>query len=145
MPIDFWGCGGDELAADSPSDAATTARRGGSTCIACSRDARISLNRHIDVAEGYANNMRLYEATGVGALLLTDAAPNLGELFEPGRRSSTYDGAGRARRARSSTTSRTRTSGAAIAAAGQRAHARRAHIRAAASRELVEILSGTLD
>ncbi len=46
--------------------------------------ARIALNRHIDVAEDNANNMRLYEATGVGSLLLTDAKQNLGELFEVG-------------------------------------------------------------
>jgi hypothetical protein len=46
--------------------------------------ARIVLNRHIDVAEGVANNMRLYEATGAGALLMTETAPNLAELFEPG-------------------------------------------------------------
>lgn len=47
--------------------------------------SRITLNRHIDVAENYANNMRLYEATGVGAMLLTDRKDNLHELFEVGR------------------------------------------------------------
>lgn len=47
--------------------------------------SRITLNRHIDVAENYANNMRLYEATGVGTLLLTDRKDNLGELFEIGK------------------------------------------------------------
>ena len=48
-------------------------------------DAKIVFNRHIDIAEDYANNMRLYEATGVGTLLLTDYKQNLGDLFEPGR------------------------------------------------------------
>ena len=53
-----------------------------------------ALNRHIGVeAEGYANNMRLYEATGVGSLLLTDDGSNLAELFEPGREVVTYAGA----------------------------------------------------
>lgn len=47
--------------------------------------SRITLNRHINVAENNANNMRLYEATGVGALLLTDRKDNLGELFEVGK------------------------------------------------------------
>jgi hypothetical protein len=47
--------------------------------------SRVTLNRHINVAENYANNMRLYEATGVGAMLLTDQKDNLGELFEVGR------------------------------------------------------------
>ncbi len=34
--------------------------------------------------------MRLFEATGIGAFLLTDAKPDLGELFEPGREVATY-------------------------------------------------------
>jgi spore maturation protein CgeB len=45
----------------------------------------ITLNRHINVAENNANNMRLYEATGVGAMLLTDRKDNLQELFEIGK------------------------------------------------------------
>jgi spore maturation protein CgeB len=49
------------------------------------REASIAINRHIDVAEGIANNMRLFEATGCGALVLTEAAPNLSELFAPGQ------------------------------------------------------------
>jgi spore maturation protein CgeB len=52
--------------------------------------SRIALNRHIDLADGYANNMRLYEATGVGALLVTEASRNLADLFEPGREVVTY-------------------------------------------------------
>ncbi len=36
------------------------------------RRSRVTLNFHIDLAEGWANNMRLYEATVVGTLLLTD-------------------------------------------------------------------------
>ena len=44
--------------------------------------SKIALNRHINVAENNANNMRLYEATGVGAMLLTDRKDNLHQLFE---------------------------------------------------------------
>ncbi len=44
--------------------------------------SRITLNRHINVAENNANNMRLYEATGVGSMLLTDRKDNLHELFD---------------------------------------------------------------
>jgi spore maturation protein CgeB len=47
--------------------------------------SRITLNRHIDVAECYANNMRLYEATGMGAMLLTDQKDNLSDLFNVGK------------------------------------------------------------
>ena len=52
--------------------------------------SRITVNRHIDVAENYANNMRLYEATGVGAMLITDRKDNLSELFDIGREVEVY-------------------------------------------------------
>jgi hypothetical protein len=52
--------------------------------------SRIVLNRHIAEAGEYANNMRLYEATGVGSLLVTDAKSNLRDLFEPGAEVVTY-------------------------------------------------------
>jgi len=47
--------------------------------------SKMTLNHHIGIAESYANNMRLYEATGVGTLLITDWKVNLHEVFEPGR------------------------------------------------------------
>jgi len=47
-------------------------------------NAKIALNHHIDIAEKNANNMRLYEATGVGTLLLTDHKENLHTIFAPG-------------------------------------------------------------
>jgi len=50
--------------------------------ILCS--SKITLNHHGDIAP-FANNMRLYEATGVGALLITDWKANLHEMFEPGK------------------------------------------------------------
>jgi hypothetical protein len=46
------------------------------------RDSRVTLNSHIELSRGSASNMRLFEATGAGACLLTDWKPNLGELFE---------------------------------------------------------------
>lgn len=55
---------------------------------------QVALNRHIAAAEGYANNMRLYEATGVGTALLTDKGRNLAELFNPGLEVATYGDAG---------------------------------------------------
>jgi spore maturation protein CgeB len=36
------------------------------------QEAKIVINRHAEYAEGYANNLRMYEATGCGAMLLTD-------------------------------------------------------------------------
>jgi len=45
--------------------------------------SRMTLNKHIDCAENYAGNARLFEATGMGACLLTDWKVNLGDIFEP--------------------------------------------------------------
>ena len=48
------------------------------------RRSRITLNSHIDFAGNEAGNMRLFEATGVGAFLLTDFKDSLHTLFAPG-------------------------------------------------------------
>jgi spore maturation protein CgeB len=53
-------------------------------------ESRITVNVHIDVAENFANNMRLYEATGCGALLITEEKDNLANLFRPGEEVVTY-------------------------------------------------------
>lgn len=47
--------------------------------------SRVTLNSHISISRTWATNMRLYEATGVGACLLTDWTPDLREVFEPDR------------------------------------------------------------
>lgn len=52
--------------------------------------SKIVINRHISVAQDYANNMRLYEATGMGALLLTDEKKNINDIFEAGKEVVTY-------------------------------------------------------
>ncbi len=49
------------------------------------RRSRVTLNSHIDLAGREAGNMRLFEATGAGTLLLTDFKDNLHTLFEPDR------------------------------------------------------------
>lgn len=54
------------------------------------RATRVALNTHIDISTASASNMRLFEATGVGACLLTDWKENLAELFEPDKEVLTY-------------------------------------------------------
>jgi hypothetical protein len=51
--------------------------------------SKMTLNHHGDVLP-YANNMRLFESTGTGTLLLTDWKQNLHEMFEPGKEVVTY-------------------------------------------------------
>jgi spore maturation protein CgeB len=90
--IDFWGYGADALPPESPIRQRYHGEAWGREMYRVLARSRIVLNRHIDVAEGYANNMRLYEATGSGALLMTENGRNLHELFEPGREVLAYDG-----------------------------------------------------
>lgn len=52
--------------------------------------SQITLNRHSLVAGEYANNMRLFEATGCGAMLLTDAKTNIADFFVPGKEVAVY-------------------------------------------------------
>ena len=52
--------------------------------------SRVVLNVHTDAAWGYAGNMRLFEATGMGACLLTERMLNIDELFEDGVEIMTY-------------------------------------------------------
>jgi hypothetical protein len=52
--------------------------------------SRLTLNVHGDIAGRLCGNMRMFEATGVGACLLTEEADNLTALFEPGREVLTY-------------------------------------------------------
>jgi spore maturation protein CgeB len=47
-------------------------------------NSKITLNHHGNIPP-YANNCRLYEATGVGTFLITDWKMNLHEIFEPGK------------------------------------------------------------
>lgn len=56
-------------------------------------NSQITLNNPIDIVAQYASNMRLFEATGVGTCLLTDAQSNLQEIFEPDQEVVTYSNA----------------------------------------------------
>lgn len=85
IPIDFWGYGKENLSLDSPIRRRHYGEVWGRDMFSSLAHSKITLNNHIDVAENYANNMRLFEATGCGALLVTDYKDNLAELFEIGK------------------------------------------------------------
>ncbi|WP_265552233.1 glycosyltransferase family protein [Trichlorobacter lovleyi] len=85
IQLDVWGYGAASLTPDSPLARHHHGEAWGLEMFALLASSRITLNRHIDAAENYANNMRLFEATGCGALLLTDYRDNLQELFDIGR------------------------------------------------------------
>lgn len=89
-PLKIWGLGIEKIEKSSPLHACYQGQAWGRDMYNILRRSCVTLNFHIDLSEGWANNMRLYEATGMGAALLTDAKKNLHEMFEPGREVATY-------------------------------------------------------
>jgi len=55
------------------------------------RQSKVTYNRHSNAASGTVDNLRLFQATGVGTCLLTDTGVNLPDLFEPEREVVTYN------------------------------------------------------
>jgi len=90
VPIDFFGIGAEDWPESSAIRRRYRGEAWGIEMLSVLHRSKIALNRHIDVAADHANNMRLYEATGVGTLLLTDAKSDLATLFEPGAEVATY-------------------------------------------------------
>ncbi len=90
VEMDFWGYGADTLSPDSPIRKRFHGEAWGLDMYSILHNSKIVVNRHIDVAENNANNMRLYETTGVGTFLITDYKDNLGELFEIGKEVESY-------------------------------------------------------
>ena len=84
VKMDWWGYGVENLAPDSPLRRSYREPLWALEMYNKLHNARIALNHHIDAAKNYANNMRLFEATGVDACLLTDYKDNLQSFFQPG-------------------------------------------------------------
>lgn len=85
VDVRVWGPGVAGLPANSAVRKAYQGEAWGAEMYRVLRRSRLTLNYHIGIAEDFANNMRLYEATGVGACLVTDWKQNLGEMFGPGK------------------------------------------------------------
>ncbi len=83
--IDIWGKGAERLPAGSVLRNRHHGPVWGRAMYEVLAGSRITLNHHIGIAGPFANNMRLFEATGAGTLLMTDWKENLHEMFEPGR------------------------------------------------------------
>jgi spore maturation protein CgeB len=85
VPISCWGAGAESLPPGSPLRGRVKPPLWGYDMYRQLQRSKITINIHIDMAEQFAANMRLYEATGVGTMLLTDWKTNLPDLFEPGK------------------------------------------------------------
>jgi len=84
VPLECWGYGVDSLRASGIEQTRLHGEVWGCDMFSTLRRSRITINHHTDVAQTYANNMRLFEATGCGALLVTDHKDNLDDLFRIG-------------------------------------------------------------
>ena len=82
--LNVWGMGIEEVSEQSPIRGCYRGQAWGREMFSIFRRSQIVINQHIGIAGGFANNMRLYEATGCGATLVTDRKANLPELFEVG-------------------------------------------------------------
>lgn len=92
VPLNVWGYGVELLDKGSPLRQRHHGEAWGLDMYRVLARSRIAVNRHIAAAEGLSNNMRLYEATGVGALLCTEQSPNLEQIFAPGSEVVAYAG-----------------------------------------------------
>jgi glycosyltransferase involved in cell wall biosynthesis len=84
-PIHVWGHGLEFLSPLSPLRKNFHGQAWGLNMFKIFAQSKIVINRHIGVSGNYANNMRLYEATGMGAMLITDKKKNLNDLFKVGK------------------------------------------------------------
>src|SRR5262249_49314599 len=85
VSLDFWGYGAESLPATSFVHRSYHGEAWGLQMYRILAASRITLNRHGEISGRFANNMRLFEATGVGTLLVTDWKDNLNEMFEVGK------------------------------------------------------------
>jgi spore maturation protein CgeB len=91
--LDIWGNGIDKFPAVSAINRRYHGEVWGLDMFMALARSKITVNNHIGIAEDHANNMRLYEATGSGCLLLTDYKSDIAEMFEPGREIVCYESA----------------------------------------------------
>lgn len=79
IPIDCWGTGYEELS--HKDNIHYHGEAWGRDMFTIMRQSAMTLNCHIDSIEPYVGNMRMFEATGCGALLFTDDGANANDFF----------------------------------------------------------------
>lgn len=82
IPVHVWGQGLEYLSPTSPLRKNYHGEAWGLDMYKILARSKIVINRHINSSGKYANNMRLYESTGMGAMLITDYKDNINDLFE---------------------------------------------------------------
>lgn len=91
IDMTVWGYGENQLAPNSPLRHAYQGQAWGLDLYRIFQESRVVLNVHSPWAEGFANNLRLFEATGVGTCMVTDRKHNLPDFFEENVEVMAYD------------------------------------------------------
>lgn len=81
IKLDFWGYGEQFL----DSDVEKIKYHGhawGRDMYKCLLQSYITINSHGEISQNLANNMRLFESTGCGSMLITDFKDNLSQFFK---------------------------------------------------------------
>jgi len=94
FPLEWFGYGENLLKPSSPLKKCWMGSAWGLDVYRILAASRMTFNSHIGIAGEYANNMRLFEATGSGACLVTDWKKNLCDFFEPDKEVVTYGSEG---------------------------------------------------
>lgn len=81
--LQVWGTGVESLPPESPIRRNHHGAAWGRQMYEILARSRMTLNKHIEIAGDFANNSRLYEATGMRSALITDMKSNLSQMFEP--------------------------------------------------------------
>lgn len=82
IKINFWGYGSSFLPINSNIKKTYHGESWGRNMFEIFSKSKIVINRHINISKEFANNMRMYEATGMGALLVTDNKVNNEDFFD---------------------------------------------------------------
>jgi hypothetical protein len=83
-PLLYWGAEVESFPAGSAVATRYQGEAYGREMFQLIKNSKITVYHHPAAADRHACNRRLFEATGAGALLITDYQDNLGELFEIG-------------------------------------------------------------
>lgn len=88
--LQVWGPTVDDLPAYSSIRHCYKGRAWGRDAFYAIASSKITINMHSEIEPICADNMRLYEATGLGTFLITDWKQNLANLFEDGHELVSY-------------------------------------------------------
>ena len=91
LPLEIWGTHVERLPASSPLRRCYRGEAWGRAMLELLGRSQITLNNHEAVAGIHANNLRLFEASGMGALQVVDHQSDLRDIYLPGEEVAAFE------------------------------------------------------